>query len=86
MLGRALPMWGVLGISRLAYTRATGQIASKSAAGEWALTAFDPRWQPIIEEALAYRRGEPSKYRNPFARRRDALAFVEMAIAVVTAG
>lgn len=79
-LGRALPMWGVLGISRLHYTQRTGLIASKSAAGEWALTAFDPRWRPIIEEALAYRRGEPSKYRNPFARRRDALAFVEMAI------
>lgn len=86
MLGRAAPMWGVLGISRLAYTQATGQIASKSAAGEWALTTFDARWHPIIEEALAYRSGEPSTYRNPFARRRDALAFVEMAIAVVTAG
>lgn len=80
MLGRAAPMWGVLGISRLAYTKATGKIASKSAAGEWALTAFDLRWRPIIEEVLAYRRGEPSKYGNPFARRRDALAFVEMAI------
>jgi hypothetical protein len=80
MLGRAAPMWGVLGISRLAYTRATGEIASKSAAGEWALSAFDPHWRLIIEEALTYRRGEPSKYANPLARRRDALAFVEMAI------
>ncbi len=80
MLGRAAPMWGILGISRLAYTKATGAIASKSAAGEWALTAFDPKWLVIIEEALAYRRSEPSKYGNPLARRRDALAFVEMAI------
>jgi hypothetical protein len=80
MLGRAMPMWGVLGISRLHYTKATGKIASKSTAGEWALAAFDPRWHQIIEEALAYRRGEPSKYGNPFARRSDALAFVEMAI------
>ena len=83
MLGRTAPMWGVLGISRLAYTKVTGEIASKSAAGEWALTAFDPRWRPIIEEALAYRRGQPSNYGNPFARRRDALAFVAMAIAEV---
>lgn len=83
MLGRAAPMWGVLGISRLAYTKATGEIASKSAAGEWALTAFDPRWQPIVEEALAFRRGTPSRYGNPFARRRDALAFVGMAIGEV---
>jgi len=80
MLGRALPMWGVLGISRLAYTKATGEIASKSTAGEWALLAFDPRWRPIIAEALAYRGSQPSKYANPFARRRDALLFVEMAI------
>ena len=80
MLGRAAPMWGVLGISRLHYTQATGKIASKSAAGEWALTAFEPHWRPIIEEALAYRRGERSPYANPLARRRDALAFVQMAI------
>lgn len=86
MLGRALPMWGVLGISRLAYTAATAQIASKSAAGEWALTTFDPRWHPIIEEALACRRGEPSKYGSPFARRSDTLAFVEMATATVVDG
>lgn len=86
MLGRAGPMWGVLGISRLAYTAATGKIASKSAAGEWALTAFDPHWHPIIEEALACRRGAPSKYGNPFTRRRDALAFVEMATGTVVDG
>lgn len=86
MLGRAMPMWGVLGISRLHYTKATGQIASKSAAGEWALTAFDPHWRPIIEEALAYREGKPSRYGNPLARRRDALAFVEMAIGEIVAG
>jgi hypothetical protein len=85
MLGRAMPMWGVLGISRLHYTKATGKIASKSAAGEWALTAFDPHWRPIIEEGMAYRRGEPSRYGNPFARRRDALSFVEMAIREIVA-
>ena len=83
MLGRALPMWGVLGISRLAYTKAIGEIASKSAAGEWALSTFDPHWRPIIAETLAYRRGQPSQYTNPLARRRDALAFVEMAIGQV---
>lgn len=85
MLSRSMPMWGVLGISRLQYTKVTGKIASKSAAGEWALTAFDPRWHPIVEEALACRRGEPSNYGNPFARCRDALAFVEMAIGEIVA-
>lgn len=85
MLGRAAPMWGVLGISRLAYTKAAGRIASKTAAGEWALTQFDPRWRPIIEEALAARRGAASRYGNPFARRRDALGFVAMAIGEIVA-
>lgn len=83
MFGRAMPMWGVLGISRQHYTVTTGEVVSKSTAGGWALETFDPRYRPIIEEALAFRRGAPSPYGNPFARRRDALAFMEMAIEAV---
>lgn len=86
MLGRSAVMWGVLGISRQCYTVATGQIASKADAGEWARAKFDTRWYPILDDALAYRRGKPSAYRNPFARRRDALAFVAMAVDEVIAG
>lgn len=87
MLGQAAPMWGVLGISRLHYTLATGRIASKTAAGEHALAAFDPRWQRIVRECLRIRRGEGgSLYRNPLARRREALDFVGMAIADIRAG
>ena len=63
MLGRALPMWGVLGISRLHYTLATGHIASKSAAGEHAKTAFDPRWHRILDEAS--RSGEAGDRTTP---------------------
>jgi hypothetical protein len=86
MLGPAAPMWGVLGISRLHYTLATGRIASKSAAGEHALTAFDPRWQHIVGEALRIRRGGGgSLYRSPLTRRREALDFVNMAIAEIRA-
>jgi len=86
MLGRAAPAWGVLGIARQHYTVSTGDIASKSAAGGWALQAFDRTYRQIIEEALAFRRGGRSLYRDPFARRREALAFVDMAIkAVLTA-
>ncbi|HEV7276189.1 MAG TPA: aminoglycoside adenylyltransferase domain-containing protein [Devosiaceae bacterium] len=82
MLGKSAPMWGVLGISRLHYTLATGGLASKAAAGEYALSAFDQRWQRIIREALRIRRGGgASIYRNPLARRRDALGFVAMVIA-----
>lgn len=82
MLGPAAPMWGVLGISRLHYTLETGRVTSKTAAGEHALTAFDPRWQRIVGEALRIRRGVGGPlYRNPLTRRREALEFVDMAIA-----
>lgn len=82
MFGAAASMWGVLGISRLHLTLATGEIASKSVAGEHALKTFEPGWHRIIKESLRIRRSEPrSLYGNPFARRRDALDFVAMVIA-----
>lgn len=86
LLRPANAMWGVLGISRLHYTVATGRIASKSEAGEHALKVFDSRWQRIVEESLRIRRGTPGKrYGNPFARRTEALAFVAMAIGAIRA-
>jgi hypothetical protein len=80
MFGRAMPMWGVLGIARQHYSVSTGEIVSKSTAGGWALETFGGEWRRIVEEALAYRHRAASLYANPFARRRDALAFVAMAI------
>ncbi len=62
-------------------------MASKSAAGEHALQAFEPRWHRIVKESLRIRRGEgKSLYGSPFARRRDALDFVAMAIAAIRNG
>jgi hypothetical protein len=80
--------WGVLGPPRLHRTIATGEIVSKERAGELALEAFPPRWHPVVHEALAFWRGEPTTtpYRSRgarSARRRDAAAF---AAAVVDAG
>jgi hypothetical protein len=75
--------WGVLGVARLDHTIATGRVTSKSGGGEHALAAFsDERWQRIVREALRIRRAEagPPLYRNPWRRRRDALAFEEMII------
>jgi hypothetical protein len=70
--------WGVLGASRMHFTIASGDIASKEEAGAYALRVFGNRWHPVLEEALAYRRGLRSSagYGNPFARRRDAADFV----------
>jgi hypothetical protein len=84
MLGPSAVTWGVLGISRLHFTLSTGAVASKSAAGEHALSVFEPRWQRIIKESLRIRRAEGrSLYRSPFARRRDALAYVAMVITAI---
>ncbi len=84
---RALP-WrfgarGVLGVSRLHYTLATGEIISKEAAGEYALEAFAPRWRVVIEHALAYWRDVPPSRacrRHPVRRMRTAAEFVDHVI------
>lgn len=85
--------WGVLGVSRLHYTLATGEITSKGEAGRYALEAFVPLygslWQTrgarLIDEALRihYAEPRPSRYRLPLLRRRDLIAFLD---AVITDG
>jgi len=74
--------WGVLGVSRLHYTLATGQITSKTGAGQYALDVFDGRWSPIISEALRLRLRPTaaSEYTDLAERRQEAVAFMEMVI------
>jgi len=74
--------WCVLGISRLHHLLATGSMTSKSGAGRYALTAFGPRWRPIIREALRARErpAEPSAYGDGGARGRDTTEFTAMAL------
>jgi hypothetical protein len=82
-LPRRSSAWGVLGAPRLHYTLATGAIAGKEAAAQYALDVFEPRWHPLIEDALAFWRGAPSRrpYRHhPGRRHRDAGAFVATVI------
>ncbi|WP_144593480.1 DNA polymerase subunit beta [Amycolatopsis rhizosphaerae] len=77
------PVWAVLGVSRLHHLLATGTMTSKCGAGRYAQKEFDPRWQRIIAESLSLRtdgaEGRRS-YRNPLARRRDTLAFLDTTI------
>ncbi len=86
---RALPRrhaaWGVLGVSRLHYTLATGEIVSKEGAGKYALETFGPEWHPIVEDALAFWRGEassPAFRGRPGLRTRTAAGFVEHVISM----
>lgn len=81
-LSRRATVWGVLGVVRLHATIRTGDILSKSAAGTYALEVFGAPWSRIIHEALRGRLGNgAATYRSIFARRRDALAFMEHVIA-----
>ncbi|HLI01014.1 MAG TPA: aminoglycoside adenylyltransferase domain-containing protein [Acidimicrobiales bacterium] len=76
--------WGVLGVSRLHYTLATGQITSKTGAGRHALDAFSEEWHPIITEALRCRPmplAFPDAVDEAAARRDEAADFMAAAIA-----
>ena len=74
--------WGVLGVTRLHHTLATGRITSKHGAGRYALETFPDQWHRIVHEALRIRerRSEGRQYRNSFQRRRDMRAYVAMVI------
>jgi hypothetical protein len=76
--------WGVLGVTRLHATIATGEIVSKTGAGHYALRVFGEKWHPIIREALEIRANPErtaSLYgRRTLRRRRDARAYVAMVI------
>ena len=85
-LGRDAASWGVLGVARIHATMATGEIISKSAAANYALSRFGPAWANVIHEAVAYREGTCAGHRRrsdlrPFRRRSLALDFMDMAIA-----
>jgi hypothetical protein len=48
----------VLGVSRLHYTLATGDISSKADAGRYALHAFPDKWHRIVNESRRIRRAD----------------------------
>ena len=83
MLGRRHTTAGVLGAPRLHHTVAPGAIVSKEAAAGYAHEAFDPRWRPLIDDALAWWREAapgPAYRGRPAARRHDAAEFVSSVI------
>lgn len=81
LLRDAEVQWGVLGISRLVHTLATGEIVSKSDAGDAVLPRF-PLHRRILAEGVRLRSGEvgPSLYHSRFTRRRAALHYMAEAI------
>ncbi len=78
--------WCVLGTSRLHHLLATGELTSKTGAGQYAADVFGPRWRLVVAEALAVRvTGETSGAYDDDPRQRaaDVIAFTDM---VVTEG
>jgi hypothetical protein len=75
--------WGVLGVTRLHYTLATGVVTSKRGAGDYALDTFSQKWHPIVEEAIRIRdrRQGPSRFADP----RDAVNAIRGYLAMVIA-
>lgn len=76
------PAWAVLGTSRSYFTATTGQLVSKTGAGQYAREAFDPRWRRIIEESLRIRTSSGARplYGNPVTRRTATLDYVAMVV------
>jgi len=85
-LGPWAPGWAVFGVSRQHNVITTGEVISKTAAGEYALRTFDERWHPIVRESLRLRGGRAGRreFLTPFARRRALLDFIDMVIADAT--
>jgi hypothetical protein len=75
--------WGVLGVTRLHATLATGDILSKHRAGVWALEHFPSRWHGIVQEAMRIREGDitlPRFHPGSLRRRNDARAYIRMVL------
>lgn len=76
--------WGVLGVTRLHYTLATGEITSKTGAGVYALETFPEYWHRIVREAMDIRanpdRAGSLYRRDVLGRRKEARDYVAMVI------
>lgn len=81
-----LVAWGALGVARLDATIATAEVVSKEAAGVRALEVFDDRWHPVVAEALAFWRLQPTSAEGSRRRRLAAAGrFVEHVVEVALA-
>jgi len=49
--------YAVLTMCRMLYTFEHGAIVSKTSAAQWVQASHDPRWRPVIDDALAFSAG-----------------------------
>jgi len=81
--GPAEPEWlrpleyqafAVLTMCRALYTLRHGDVVSKPAAADWALSTLDPKWRPLVERALEWRR------RHEVEDLSETLSFIRYAV------
>lgn len=72
--------WTVLGVLRQWYTFETGDITSKTRAGEFAIKQLPFHWHQIIEEAIQLREGGRPLYRSSLLRAVDTWRFLRFII------
>ena len=71
----------VVTTSRILYTLATAEVASKPGALEWAQRALDPRWRPLLAQVRDERAREVEPHRPPRPGEADAArAFAAYAV------
>lgn len=79
--------WCVLGVARLHHLLVTGQMTTKSRAGEWGLTHYPERFHRVLREALRIRSGGGAEYPlDDGARGLDTATFTAFVVEQGTTG
>jgi len=79
--------WCVLGVARLHHLLVTGEMTTKSRAGEWGLTHYPQRFHRVLREALRIRSGGRDEHpEDDGARGLDTAAFLAHAVEQATTG
>lgn len=74
--------WCVLGVARLHHLLVTGEMTTKSRAGEWGLSHYPARFHRVLREALGIRSGGGDEYlQDDGARGLDTAAFTAYVVA-----
>lgn len=79
--------WCVLGVARLHHLLVTGEMTTKSRAGEWGLSHYPERFHRVLREALRIRSGGRDEYpEDDGARGLDTAAFLAHVVELGTTG
>ena len=74
--------WSVLGITRMLYTLATGEVISKSEVAEWGIGHVEDRYHDILRSAAKIRHGSTGNFLEMMDRKAQALAYMTHVLAV----